>query len=480
MKLNSIKNRFSLFLALIIFLFSGMTFAEETSIENLHKFKLKNGLELFVAENHTVPLVYIEICVRGGGIAQTKENAGLFHLYEHLMFKGNKKYKTAEAMQDALSQMGVASWNGSTNVEYVNYYFTIPTEKLKDGLEFWSYAIRKPIIDKREFEAEKKVVLSEIEGDAADPGHQINEFISEKMFYEAPWIRSPGGSAEVVANSTVKDLRKIQKEYYIPNNASLYVGGDVNPEEVYKLVKKIYGSWRKGKNPWENNVKEYSKSPLEKTEYYVVPFDKVSPQMAQIMVDWRGPDAEFDRVDTYTADMLLHLANNPQSYFIQSMLNNPQLGIPDENYLGLGYATSRRVGIFNVTALMLYPEQYLPLRTKMFVENIQSALKGTVEVSAEEEDLSLVKKRLYNSNVFDRETASGLLSTARFWWACTDADYYFSYSDNVSKVGNSNLEKFIDKYVSGKNALVIVLVNPDVYEQFKADFAENGFVEFSK
>ena len=463
--------------ALFIFVSAGV-FAQETSIENLYTYKLKNGLDLFVAENHTVPLVYIEICVRGGGIAQTKENAGLFHLYEHLMFKGNKKYKSAEEMQYALSKLGVAEWNGSTNVEYVNYFFTVPSEKLKEGLEFWNYAIRTPTIDKREFEAEKKVVLSEIEGDAADPSHKMYNLISDKMFPEAPWVRSPGGSTEVVANSTVKDLKKIQKEYYIPNNASLYVGGDVNPDEVYELVKKIYGSWKKGKDPWAKNIVEYSKSPLAKTEYYVMPFDKVSEQMAQVMVNFRGPDAEFDRDDTYAADMLLHLTENPQSYFVQSFLNNPQLGIPDEDYLGVSYITARRVGIINTTAIMLAPEQYLPLRVKMFAENIPQAFYGTLELSDNEEELALIKKRLYNSDVFARETASGLLTTARFWWTCTDADYYFSYSDNVSKVQSSDLKKLVQKYVENKNAMVIVLINPNVYEQCKQDFAENGFIEF--
>ena len=300
------------------------------------------------------------------------------------------------------------------------------------------------------------------------------------MFPLAPWIRSPGGTRDVILNSTVKELKKIQKEYYIPNNASLYVGGDVEPEEVYNLVKKIYGSWRKGKDPWQKNVIEYTKTPLAQTEYYVMPFDKVSPQMAQIIVNWRGPDAEFDRKDTYVTDMMLHLTNNPQSYFVQTLVNNSQLGIPGEDYLDFSYATCRRISLIDVSAIMLAPEQYLPLRAKMLVENIPQALEGTLELSDDEAELNLVKKRLYNSENFERETASGLLSTARFWWVCADSDYYFSYSDNVSKVEVSDLRELLKKYIENKNPLVIVLINPDVYEQCKDDFAENGFLELGK
>ena len=59
--------------------------------KNFKHEKLHNGLEVFTLENTSTPLVYIEIAVRAGGIAQTEETAGLFHLYEHMMFKGNKK-----------------------------------------------------------------------------------------------------------------------------------------------------------------------------------------------------------------------------------------------------------------------------------------------------------------------------------------------------------------------------------------------------
>ena len=84
-----------------------LLFAEETPIENLYEYTLDNGLSVFVAENHSAPLVYIEVTVRAGSIAQTPENAGLFHLYEHMMFKGNVKYKNSQAMQTALKNMGV-------------------------------------------------------------------------------------------------------------------------------------------------------------------------------------------------------------------------------------------------------------------------------------------------------------------------------------------------------------------------------------
>ena len=157
----------ALFIMSFFMVISVSLFAEQTPIKTLHHYTLKNGLELFVAENHIVPLATIEIVVRGGAIAHTPENAGLFHLYEHMMFKGNSKYKTSEAMQQAIQKLGVSSYNGTTGTEHINYYFTVPSDRVQEGLEFWNSAIRTPLLNKKEFEAEKKVVLSEINGNFA-------------------------------------------------------------------------------------------------------------------------------------------------------------------------------------------------------------------------------------------------------------------------------------------------------------------------
>ncbi len=142
--------------------------AKETPIDDLYEYKLDNGLSLFVAENHSVPLVYIEIAVKAGATTQTPETAGLFHLYEHMMFKGNELYPNSAAVQRAVKDMGVSKWNAYTEIDCVHYYFTLPSDQLENGMAFWNAAIRAPLMNEQELENEKKVVLSEIQGDTKD------------------------------------------------------------------------------------------------------------------------------------------------------------------------------------------------------------------------------------------------------------------------------------------------------------------------
>ena len=105
----------------------------------------KNGLEIVVIENYETPLVYIELAFKAGGNYQTSENEGLFHLYEHMLFKGNSLYKNSAQIKDAISKLGVSNWNGTTSSDYINYFFQIPASSFEKGVEFWANAVISPL-----------------------------------------------------------------------------------------------------------------------------------------------------------------------------------------------------------------------------------------------------------------------------------------------------------------------------------------------
>jgi len=288
----------SLLTALILLAIAPLAFSETTGITGLYRYKLDNGLELFVLENHSSPLAYIEIAIRGGGIAQTAETAGLFHFYEHMMFKGNSKFRTAAEVSSAYLDLGVPSWNGSTGTEYVNYYFTVPSEKLREGLEFWSYAIREPLMDSKEIESEKGVVISEITGDFSDPGGIYSAAIDRRLFPKYPWRRDPRGTVENVRGITAEKLRSIQKAYYIPNNAALFVGGDVKADEVFSLVKEVYDGWEQGPDPWEKPQAPQAPVPVRRPTFVVYPDPTVNPRFGIVQMYYRGPDVGRDPAST--------------------------------------------------------------------------------------------------------------------------------------------------------------------------------------
>ena len=462
-----------------ILMSAGLAFAEKTSVENLYHYTLDNGLTVFEAENHAVPLVYIEIAVKTGAKDQTPETAGLFHLYEHMMFKGNALYKDAAQVQNALSELGVTNWNGTTGVDCVNYFFTIPSDRIEDGLAFWNAAIRSPNMDRDEFENEKKVVLSEIEGDMSDPSHIYMNNMYGLLYPDAPYRLSAGGSIPVVKNATVGQLLDIKEKFYIPSNAALFIGGDIDPDETYELVKKIWGSWSNKGKEVPKPQPELNKNPLDKPTAMVMPYDQISPMIANVTVLYRGPDTDFDLNDTYAADYLCQLTSDPESALVQDLYADKNLQIPGTEYIWHSYQTVRQNGLLQFGVTMLNPKDNLPGRAMDLMDSIQNKIipkMGADESLYAKPKVKSIARYLKDENAITADTATGLLTNLRFWWIATSPEYYYSYNEKMSKVTQKDMKDYFSKYIQGKNALVTVLVNPSVYEETKAEYEKAGFI----
>src|SRR6266496_6659602 len=143
-----VKRNRSLFLCATLFLAAfwgfapSVLFAQRAELEKIIKRKvLANGLEVIVVENHGVPLVTIEIDVKNGSFTQSPEYEGLAHMYEHMFFRANSKYPEPNQFWDQASDLG-AVFNGTTQEERVNYYMTVPAEKLADAVQLLATALR--------------------------------------------------------------------------------------------------------------------------------------------------------------------------------------------------------------------------------------------------------------------------------------------------------------------------------------------------
>ena len=129
---------------------------------------LPNGLEVIILEDHSIPLVTIELAVKNGSYTEPPELNGLSHLYEHMFFKQNRAIANAEDYLRTIGQMGIA-YNGTTREEVVDYYFTTTSPNIRTAMQFMKDATRYPLFDEREFEREKQVVIGEIDRNESNP-----------------------------------------------------------------------------------------------------------------------------------------------------------------------------------------------------------------------------------------------------------------------------------------------------------------------
>ena len=467
-----------IFFTFFVFL-SLSIFAEKTKIDGLHRKTLKNGMEIFVMENHSAPLAYIEIAMRCGAVTQNADTAGLFHLYEHLMFKGNKKYPNQKAFTQAMNSLGVSDWNGTTGVDRVNYFFTVPSSAVNEGIEFWSYAIRTPLLNEDELEREKKVVLSEINGDFTQPARIRSASVVRAMYPESPWRLDPSGNPSVVENATVEQMKKIQSEYYVPENAALLVGGDVDAEEIFKTAEKIFGDWKRAKT--EQTFEEPPKK-FPKGEPIRLVFADPSSSDDFVSANYilRGPNGETDKTDTYAADIWVNCIAEPNGIFENTFTQNEKLAIPDPDYISGGYYTRRAAGQISIGATMLNDSSLSSVaRAEEFYKTIRTSLVDAMTSADFPNDIKSVEKRLSDSRIYEMETAEGVLSSLSFFFTAVDADYFFDYEEKLLQVKNEEVRDFVKKYIEDASGILLVSVSENEFNKRKDEFESAGYKKIS-
>ncbi|MBL8965929.1 MAG: insulinase family protein [Spirochaetaceae bacterium] len=412
---------------------------------------LSNGLEVFVVENRAVPLATVCVVFRGGASAQTPENAGLFHLYEHMLFTANGKYPNQAAFTAALNKMGVSSWNGATGSEYINYYITVPSDKLEDGVEFWSWAVKKPVFDAAKLESEKDVVINEIRGYHADPDQIMENALESRMFPAHPWRKNIDGPEENIRKATVAQLEAMRAAYYIPKNTALLVGGDVSPERAFALAEKWFGDWRGGAAP---AIAEPAQGPLPAGVRLVYADPEYYEGVAQAQFRWRGPDVMRQTKDTYVADVLLYLLSSPVGRF-KSALMEKGPGLYDPEYISFNYPTARDGGALSFSTFLVLedPKKDGPTldRVKalgdLVVEEFALIAKDPAAYFGAAE-LDKAKGKLVDLNLLSTEVASSYVTdTLTFWWAVATTDYFLGYEKNCRAVSFADIKEFIGRYL---------------------------------
>lgn len=441
------RTRFRIFLCVVLFsllvVLQTQTFAAELKI---HKRVLNNGLQVFVIENHTVPLVTIEITVKNGAYTEPPEYDGLSHLYEHMFFKGNAVIPNQEKYLERQRELGMV-WNGTTSEERVNYFVTLPKNNLKEGLIFMRDAVETPLFDQTELEKEREVVLGEYDRAESNPYFHLSRAVEKKLWYKYPSYKDVLGSRDIIATATREKLQTIQKRFYIPNNSALFVAGDVKPGVAFKLAKKIYGGWKRGEDPFaEHPMVEHP--PLTKKEAVIV---NQPVNIAAVQIVYHGPDVRNDIKATYAADVFSSILAQPNSKFQKNLVDS-KIAVR----ANLTYYTQQNVGPITI-----------------FVQTTPDSLRRAIDVLFEEidkfddpdyytyEQLESAKTLLEVEQIYGRERTSQFVHTASFWWAIAGLDYYIGYIDSIRKVTREDINDYVHKYIQNQNYVMGILISED-------------------
>lgn len=217
------------------------------------EFELANGLHCFVHENHTAPIVTLDVWYHVGSKNEEETRTGFAHLFEHLMFQGSRHVGKAEHF--SYVQEAGGTLNGSTNVDRTNYYETLPANQLELALWLESDRMMSLNINEENFENQRHVVIEERRQryDNA-PFGRVSEELHKRAYIYHPYRWIPIGSIEHLKQATLEEAQRFFKTFYAPNNATLVVSGDVRAREVREQIERYFGDIaRSGEIPRPKN-----------------------------------------------------------------------------------------------------------------------------------------------------------------------------------------------------------------------------------
>jgi len=244
-----------LILLITPFLASGQTRLVEKVVKKgneivipYEKYVLPNGLTLVVHEDHSDPVVHVDVTYHVGSAREEIGKSGFAHFFEHMMFQGSDHVGDEQHFKIVTEAGGTL--NGSTNRDRTNYYQTVPANQLEKML--WLEADRMGFlldaVTQRKFEVQRETVKNE-RGQNYDnrPYGLVQETISKNMYaYGHPYSWMTIGYIEDLNRVDVNDLKNFFLRWYGPNNAVITIGGDVKAAEVVKLTEKYFGSIPRG------------------------------------------------------------------------------------------------------------------------------------------------------------------------------------------------------------------------------------------
>jgi len=205
---------------------------------------LGNGLKVLVQEEHTAPLASVWCWYKVGSKDERPGLTGVSHWVEHMNFKGTTNIPR-DKVKGIIEQFGGA-WNGYTWIDQTTYFETATKDALDRMLFIEAERMAGCLYDPEDCESERTVIISELQGGENDPDQLLDQELTATAFKAHPYRHPTIGWLSDLQSMTREDLYGYYRRYYIPNNATLVVVGDVDTDDVLRRAERQFGAIQPG------------------------------------------------------------------------------------------------------------------------------------------------------------------------------------------------------------------------------------------
>ena len=349
------------------------------------KYKLSNGLEVILTENHRLPLVAVDVWYHVGPMNETAGRTGFAHLFEHMMFEGSE-HVGEKAHFRVLEGAGATDINGTTDFDRTNYFETLPSNELETALWLESdrmgFLIEK--LDRAKLTNQRDVVRNERRQGENSPYSLADEEMFHQLFPKGhPYYASVIGSHVDIESARLQEVRDFFRRFYTPNNATIAIAGDFDSASLKPLIEKYFAPIPSGPAVEKVNLA----TPPIHSERRATVTDTV--QLSRVGVAWLAP-AAFQAGDAETQLLIQILGGGKSSRLYRKLVYELQIAqsVDCSNTEPLALAS---VAICNVTARQGEKPEDLEAAINVELENLRS--QGVTQAELERaRNIILAKK----------------------------------------------------------------------------------------
>ncbi len=228
---------------------------------------LENGLQVIFVDIKAFPTITTVLLVGAGSRYENQANNGVAHFFEHMAFKGSKKYPDSFVISSTIEGLG-GVFNAFTSKDHTGYWIKSLSEHFGTALDVLSDMIQHSLLLPEEIEREKGVITEEINMYYDMPQRKVGEMFESLLYKDNPLGFEIAGPKEIINKFDKETFVKYMKQLYHPNNAVLVVAGGLKDKNEYlKQIKNKLGDWKKGEKSTFVKIKENQLRPQRLIKY---------------------------------------------------------------------------------------------------------------------------------------------------------------------------------------------------------------------
>ena len=386
-------------------------------------FELNNGLKVYVHEDPSSPIAAFNICYNVGSRDENPDKTGFAHLFEHLMFGGSKNIPS----YDEPLQMVGGENNAFTSPDITNYYITLPVENLETAFWLESDRMLSLSFNPKVLEVQRSVVIEEFKQRYLNQPYGDIWLKLRPLAYEVhpyQWA-TIGKEISHIENATMDDVKDFFYAHYLPNNATLVVGGKVTIAQIEKLAKKWFGDIPAGKI----NPRNLPEEPVQLAARRLETSAKVP--LSAIYKAFHMPGRYEDGF--YSADLLSDVLGRGKSARLhQKLVKEAQLF----NNISAYTTSSLHPGLFVVSGNL---NQGVDLKTAE--EKLNEEIENIKNEKVSETELEKVKNQALATTSFGEVELLNRVMNIAFAANAGDVNFCNQDKENIERISSEMMQQ---------------------------------------